>query len=63
MGEVYSCYGYGPSVIGGEAEQRTQTLSNGLNQGTYITILSISLLHKEAHSDFQQHTSVLKRRF
>jgi len=43
-GEVFSCYGYGPGVIGGEAEQSTQMISNGLNQGTYITILSISLL-------------------
>ena len=37
-GDVFRCYGYGPSVIGGEAEQSTQTISNGLNQGTYITI-------------------------
>jgi len=47
-GEVFSCYGYGPSVLGDEDEQSTQTISNGRNQGTYITILSISLLHKEA---------------
>ena len=33
-GEVFSCYGYGPSVIGGEAEQSTQTILNGVNQGT-----------------------------